>query len=403
MSDVKNLELDLPWMQEVLLELLRVPSPSGRTDVVMQHVGERLEEIGLPFEVTRRGVMVGSLDGGEGVLDRAVVIHTDTIGCMVQALKDNGRLAIVPVGTHSARFSEGSRVTILTDDPEHTYTGTILPTKASGHAFGDDVDTHPIGWEHVEVRVDEHVATAQDLADLGIQVGDFVAQVAFPVISRSGYVTSRHLDDKAGVAATLAAFKAVLDAGLELEVGAHLLITTAEEVGHGASSGLYQDVAELVSVDAAVVAPGQHSTETGVSIAMQDLHGPFDYHLSRKLHGLAKDHGIEAHRDVFRFYRSDVASALEAGAETRAALVGFGVDATHGWERTHLDALKATGELLALYLQTPLTFAKWDAERAGRLKDFPSTAVQPVRREPEWDPESPDLLEDEGSPEDYQG
>ncbi|MBS3939970.1 MAG: osmoprotectant NAGGN system M42 family peptidase, partial [Actinobacteria bacterium] len=317
MSDVKNLELDLPWMQEVLLELLRVPSPSGRTDVVMQHVGERLEEIGLPFEVTRRGVMVGSLDGGEGVLDRAVVIHTDTIGCMVQALKDNGRLAIVPVGTHSARFSEGSRVTILTDDPEHTYTGTILPTKASGHAFGDDVDTHPIGWEHVEVRVDEHVATAQDLADLGIQVGDFVAQVAFPVISRSGYVTSRHLDDKAGVAATLAAFKAVLDAGLELEVGAHLLITTAEEVGHGASSGLYQDVAELVSVDAAVVAPGQHSTETGVSIAMQDLHGPFDYHLSRKLHGLAKDHGIEAHRDVFRFYRSDVASALEAGAETR--------------------------------------------------------------------------------------
>ncbi|HSK23720.1 MAG TPA: osmoprotectant NAGGN system M42 family peptidase [Egicoccus sp.] len=401
MTDVKRLELDLPWMQEVLLELLRVPSPSGRTDVVMQHVGERLEEIGLPFEVTRRGVMVGSLDGGEGDLDRAVVIHTDTIGCMVQHLKDNGRLAIVPVGTHSARFSEGSRVTILTDDPEHTYTGTILPTKASGHAFGDDVDTHPIGWEHVEVRVDEHVSTAQDLADLGIQVGDFVAQVAFPVISRSGYVTSRHLDDKAGVAATLAAFKAVLDAGLELEVGAHLLITTAEEVGHGASSGLYQDVAELVSVDAAVVAPGQHSTETGVSIAMQDLHGPFDYHLSRKLHGLARAHGIEAHRDVFRFYRSDVASALEAGAETRAALVGFGVDATHGWERTHLDALRATGELLALYLQTPLTFAKWDAERAGRLKDFPSTAVQPVRREPEWDPESPDLLEDEGSPDDY--
>ncbi|GGI08398.1 osmoprotectant NAGGN system M42 family peptidase [Egicoccus halophilus] len=402
MTHAEKLELDLPWMQDVLMELLRIPSPSGRTDVIMQHVGERLEEIGLPFEVTRRGVMVGSLDGEEGTLDRAVVVHTDTIGCMVQALQDNGRLAIVPVGTHSARFSEGTRVQVLTDDPENVYYGTILPTKASGHAFGDDIDTHPIGWEHVEVRVDEKVSNAQDLADLGIQVGDFVAQTAFPVITRSGFVTSRHLDDKGGVAATLAAFKALLDRGEELPVGAHLLITVAEEVGHGASSGLYQDVAELVSVDAAVVAPGQHSTETGVSIAMQDLHGPFDYHLSRKLHGLARDHGIEAHRDVFRYYRSDVASALEAGAETRAALLGFGVDATHGWERTHLDALVAVGELLALYLQTPLTFANWDAEPSGPLKNFPSTAVQPVRREPEWDPEAPELIEDDPFPDDYE-
>jgi peptidase M42 family hydrolase len=313
---------------------------------------------------------------------------------MVQSLKPNGRLAVAPVGTHSARFSEGSRVTILTDDVEHTYTGTVLPNKASGHAFGDDIDTQPIGWEHVEVRVDERVSSAQDLADLGIQVGDFVAQVAFPVITRSGFVTSRHLDDKAGVAAALAAFKAVIDSGRELPVGAHLLITIAEEVGHGASSGLYQDVAELVSVDSAVVAPGQHSTETGVTIAMQDLHGPFDYHLSRKLHALGRDCGIEVNRDVFRFYRSDVASALEAGVETRAALIGFGVDATHGHERTHMDGIVATAELLSVYLQTQLTFAKWDAAPLGPLENFPSTAVQPIRREPEYDPESVELVED---------
>jgi peptidase M42 family hydrolase len=393
MNGPKHLDLDLDWMQEVLLELLRIPSPSGRTDVIMQHVGERLEEIGLPFEVTRRGVMVGSLGGEEGTLDRAVVVHTDTIGCMVQQLKPNGRLAVVPVGTHSSRFSEGSRVTIFTDDPENTYSGTILPTKASGHAFGDDIDTHPHGWEHVEIRVDEKVHDDRDLAALGIQVGDFVSQIAFPVITRSGYVTSRHLDDKAGVAAALTAFKALIDAGLELPVGAHLLITVAEEVGHGASSGLHNDVAEMVSVDSAVVAPGQHSTETGVTIAMQDLHGPFDYHLTRRLHKLGVDHGIEVNRDVFRFYRSDVASALEAGAETRAALIGFGVDATHGHERTHLDSIEATARLLALYLQTERTFARWDAEPSGPLRDFPSTAVQPIRREPEWDPESADLLE----------
>lgn len=397
-ADLNPLPIDVPWMQEVLLELLRIPSPAGRTDVIMQHIGERLEEIGLPFELTRRGAMIGTLDGSHDTLDRAVIVHSDTIGCMVHTLKDNGRLAIVPVGTHSARFSEGTRVSIFTDDPERTYTGTILPTKASGHAFGDDIDTHPVGWEHVEVRVDEKVHSANDLHALGIRVGDFVAQTAYPVITRSGYVTSRHLDDKAGVAAALAAFKAVIDAELTLPVGTHLLITIAEEVGHGASSGLYHDVAEMVSVDSAVVAPGQHSTETGVTVAMQDLHGPFDYHLSRRLLAMGDRFGIEVNRDVFRFYRSDVASALEAGVETRAALIGFGVDATHGHERTHLDSIEATARLLALYLQTDLTFAKWDAAPTGPLSSFPSSAVQPVRREPEIDPEDDDLLEAEPFP-----
>jgi peptidase M42 family hydrolase len=397
-----RLDIDVEWMSEVLLELLRIPSPTGRTDVIMQHVGERLEEIGLPFELTRRGAMVGTLTGNGGGLERAVVVHTDTIGCMVRELKPNGRLSIVPVGTHSARFSEGSRVTVFTDDPERVITGTILPLKASGHAYGDAVDTQAVGWSHVEVRVDEPVRTAEDLAAIGIQVGDFVAQVAFPVITRSGFVTSRHLDDKAGVAAALAAFKAVIEQGAELHVGAHLLITIAEEVGHGASSGLTHDVAEMVSVDSAVVAPGQTSTETGVTIAMQDLHGPFDFHLTRRLCRLAADHGIEAHRDVFRYYRSDVAAALEAGAETRAALMGFGVDATHGHERTHLDGIVATADLLALYLQTDLTFARWDAAPTGPLREFPSTAVQPVRREPEFDPEDDELVEDDPFPEELE-
>jgi peptidase M42 family hydrolase len=398
--DITKLDIDVDWMSQVLLELLRIPSPTGRTDVIMQHVGERLEEIGLPFELTRRGAMVGALEGNGGGLERAVVVHTDTIGCMVRRLKDNGRLTVVPVGTHSSRFSEGTRVSIFTDDPERTYTGTILPTKASGHAFGDEIDEHPHSWDHVEVRVDEKVSSAADLAALGIQVGDFVAQVAFPVITRSGFVTSRHLDDKAGVAAALAAFKAVIDDGHELPVGANLLITIAEEVGHGASSGLEHDVAEMLSVDSAVVAPGQHSTETGVTVAMQDMHGPFDYHLTRRLCRLGTDHGIEINRDVFRYYRSDVASALEAGAETRAALIGFGVDATHGHERTHLDSIVATAELLALYLQTELTFADWDAAPTGPLREFPSTAVQPIRREPEFDPEAEDLVENQPFPAD---
>lgn len=382
--------IDTAWMEQVLFDLLRIPSPTGRTDAVMQYVGERLEEMGLPFELTRRGAMLGHLDAEPGELARAIVVHTDTIGCMVSALKENGRLAVVPVGTHSSRFAEGARVTVYTDDPERWYTGTILPTMASGHAFGAAIDEQDVSWDNVEVRVDEGVADADDLAELGIRIGDHVALMAYPTLSRSGYLNSRHLDDKGGVAAALAAFKATVEHGERLPVGAHLLITIAEEVGHGASGAITPNVAELLSVDVAVAAPGQASTETGVTVAMQDLHGPFDYHLTRRLDALAREHGIEVQRDVFRYYRSDVAAALEAGAETRAALLGFGVDATHGNERTHLDSITATARLLAAYLRTPLTFQNWDASPTGPLERFPSTAVQPARLEPRVDADAED-------------
>jgi peptidase M42 family hydrolase len=381
--DVTTPPIDVAWMRELLVELLRIPSPTGRTDEIMQFVGETLEKIGLPFELTRRGAMLAHMPGQASTPDRAIIVHTDTIGCMVRAIKPNGRLSLVPVGTHSSRFSEGTRVTIFTDEPTRTFTGTILPLMASGHAFGDAVDAQDTGWDTVEVRVDELVSTEADTRALGIQVGDFVAQLALPEVTRSGFVKSRHLDDKAGVAAVLAAFKGMVDEGITPVVDAHLLITISEEVGHGASHGLHTDVAEMVSVDSAVVAPGQASTETGVTVAMQDMHGPFDYHLTRKLLRLADDHGIQTNRDVFRYYRSDVASALEAGAETRAALIGFGVDATHGFERTHIDSLIATAKLVSLYLQTDLTFGEWDVDRTGPLRDFPSTSVQPAERGPE--------------------
>jgi putative aminopeptidase FrvX len=155
-------------------------------------------------------------------------------------------------------------------------------------------------------------------------------------------------------------------------VSAHLLITIAEEVGHGASHGLHADVAEMVSIDSAVVAPVQDSRETGITVAMQDMTGPFDYHLTRKLLGLCREHGIEHRRDVFHHYRSDVAAAIEAGAEMRAALIGFGTDATHGHERTTLAAIRSIAELTTLYLQSELTFADWDTRRSGDLAHFPS-------------------------------
>ena len=376
----KLLPIDMDYVQEVLVRLLRTPSPTGRTDQVMQLVGEQLDLLGIPFELTRRGVIVAELTGeSPAAPDRTIVVHGDTIGCMVRQLKDNGRLAVVPVGTHSARFAEGARVTIFIDDlDQRFYTGTVLPLLASGHRWGDAVDEQGVGWEQVEVRVDEDVHDAAGLAALGIDVGDFVAFDATPEITASGFVKSRHLDDKAGIAAALGAFKAIRDHSVVLPVNAHLLVTISEEVGLGATHGIDEHVAELVSIDVAVVAPGQQSTERTVNVAMHDSSGPFDYHLSRRLLALAAEHGIDHRRDLYGFYRSDTASALQAGAHSRAALVGAGIDASHGHERTHLDGIRHTAELIAVYLQTELTFPYWDARAQGDLVDFPSRSVQPA-------------------------
>ncbi len=380
-------KIDVPWMLDLLLRLLRTPSPAGRTDAVMQLLGDELAELPVELALTRRGSLLARLPGrNEGA--RAVVAHADTIGCMVRDLKPNGRLEVVPVGTHSARFAEGCRVTILTDDPDRSFSGTILPLMASGHAYGDEIDTQPAGWAHVEVRVDERCDDERDLAGLGINVGDFVAIDSLPIVGDNGYVNARHLDGKAGVAAALAALHALCRDGRELPHDVHLLITIAEEVGQGASHGLQEDVAEMVSLDNAVCAPGNHSIEDGVTIPMLDATGPFDYHLTRHLCRLCEAHGIPYARDVFRYYRSDVAAALEAGAETRAALVAFGVDASHGAERTHVDSLEAVAKLLCAHLLSPLTFARWDREPQGDLRDFPSgRQPAPVERFGELPPE----------------
>ena len=369
------LRVDRDYLEQVMLELLEIPSPSGRTDHVMQYVGERIAAIGLPFTITRRGALLASLDGSRDDVDRTVVAHADTIGCIVSGLKDDGRLEVRPVGTHSARFSEGAQVRVFTDDLEAVITGTILPLKASGHRYDDEVDHQGVGWEHVEVRIDEPAEGVADLRRLGIDVGDFVALLSQPVITPHGYVKARHLDDKAGVAAVLAAFKQVVDAGVHVPVNAHLLITATEEIGHGASHGVDPKVAEIVSIDTAVVAPGQQSRENVVCVGMADGVGPFDYHLSRRLLTLAAEHGIPAVRDVFVHYRSDLAAALESGADSRTALLCFGVDATHGHERTHMDGLVHLAELLTVYLQTDLVFPDWDRVVRGDLQDFPSVAV----------------------------
>ncbi len=361
-------EIDQDYLIKTLLTLLEIPSPSGYTDRVVHRVGEEIEQLGVPFALTRRGAVRVKLEGAATSPARAIMSHLDTLGAMVKNLKPNGRLEIVPIGTWSARFAEGARVTIFTDSGSKR--GTILPLKASGHTYNDEIDTQPVSWDNVEVRTDDFCATAEALESEGYSIGDFIALDPKTELC-NGFINSRYLDNNAGVACMLTAIKALRSSHKPLPFDCYMLFTISEEVGTGGSAVLPADIAELIAVDNSTPAPGQNSQERSVTIAMADSSGPFDYHLSHKLIDLCKRHGIAHHRDVFKYYRSDTASAVEAGNDIRYALLGFGTDASHGYERTHTDGLIGLTQLLITYAESGLTFRR-DQNPLGPLKGFPS-------------------------------
>jgi peptidase M42 family hydrolase len=367
--------LDSDYLRDMLLRLLEIPSPSGYTDGIVRFVTDELERIGAHVELTRRGAIRATLKGRQPSPDRAVVSHIDTLGALVKELKGNGRLRIAPIGHWSARFAEGARVTLFTD--ETTYRGTILPLKASGHTFNKEVDSQPVGWEYVELRIDADVSRASDLSRLGINIGDIIAFDTSVEISPDGYINSRHLDDKAGAAAVLTAAQGLVTSKADLPVDCHLLFTISEEVGSGASAVLHGDVAEMVSVDNGTVAPGQASREFGVTIAMADSTGPFDYHLTRHLIDICRREAIVHQRDVFRYYRSDSATAVEAGNDIRTALVTFGIDASHGYERTNIDSIESVARLLMHYLKSAPLFSR-EKKALAPIEGFPHQPVVPT-------------------------
>jgi peptidase M42 family hydrolase len=364
---MKALPIDSEYLVGVLKRLLATPSPTGYTDRVVHLACEELEQLGVPYEVTRRGAIRATLEGEHSSPDRAVVAHIDTLGAMVKSLKPNGRLEIVPIGHWNARFAEGARVTIFTD--VRPYRGTILPLKASGHTYAAEIDSQPSAWTNLEVRIDEPSDQLEDLFALGVHVGDIIAVDTNPEFNENGFINSRHLDDKAGAAVVLAAAKAIREGQVQLPMDCHILLTISEEVGSGASAALHQDVAEMVTVDNGTTAPGQNSREYGVTVAMADQTGPFDYHLTHRMIQLCQEFEIPFQRDVFRYYRSDSASAVEAGNDVRTALVAFGIDASHGYERIHLNALESLAQLLAVYMQSPTLYPR-DRDEIGPRAGF---------------------------------
>lgn len=378
------MKIDEAYLVAQLKALLAIDSPTGYTDQVVRHCSRELERLGLKPELTRRGAIRAVRQGSRRKGARAIVAHLDTLGAQVKLVKENGRLELVPIGHWSARFAEGGRVTLYSE--QGSFRGTVLPLKASGHTFNDGVDTLPVGWDHVELRIDAVTQSKADTRALGIDVGDFVAFDTNAEFLDNGFINSRHLDDKAGVAIALAAIEAVEREGTKTPVDVHWLFTIAEEVGVGAASIVTSEIASMVTIDNGTTAPGQNSSEFGATIAMADQSGPFDYHLTKKLVDLCREENIPFQKDVFRYYRSDSASAIEAGHDVRTALATFGIDASHGYERIHVHALTSVASLVAAYVASPLEITR-DVNEVSGIKGFPR---QPIAEadQPEFDPES---------------
>ena len=364
---MSGIAIDTTYLVEQLKALLAIDSPTGFTDTVVRHCTEELERLGLRPELTRRGAIRAVRQGSRRDGARSVVAHLDTLGAQVKLVKPNGRLDLVPIGNWSARFAEGARANIYSE--ERYFRGGILPLKASGHTYNDEIDTQPVGWTNLELRVDERTTSYEETRALGIDVGYIVAIDPQPEFLDSGFIVSRHLDDKAGAAITLATIEALERTGARTPVDIHFLFTIAEEVGTGATAIVAPEVASMVTVDNGTSAPGQNSSEFGVTVAMADQTGPFDYHLTKKLVELCRENEIDFQKDVFRFYRSDSASAVEAGHDVRTALVAFGVDASHGYERVHEHALHSIARLLTAYVTSPLEIQR-DVEEISDMEGF---------------------------------
>ncbi len=341
--------IDTKALINFLTCLLNTPSPTGFTDQAIDLCEEVLQDIpGVQLARTRKGALVATLPGETDGPWRALTAHVDTLGAMVKEIKSNGRLKMTKLGGFPWNTVEGEGVTVFAASGE-TYRGSILLTKASTHVHGQDVVKTDRKDDTMEVRLDARTTSADETKGLGIQVGDFV--VFDPRVEvTNGFVRSRHLDDKACVAAMIFAVKALAEAGLSPRVTSVLHVSNYEEVGHGASAGIPAEVSELISVDMAAVGDGQTSDEFHATLCVKDSGGPYHYGLNQKMRRLAEKFKIAHKIDIYPYYGSDGEAYWRAGGDVAVALIGPGVDASHNYERTHTEALEATVQWCLAYL-----------------------------------------------------
>jgi putative aminopeptidase FrvX len=341
--------IDTSYMLEFLTGLLKTPSPTGFTEAAINYTEQALKVFSfLEISRTNKGALVATWTGEKSDSPRALTAHADTLGAMVKEIKSSGRLRMTRLGGFGWSTVEGEGCTVFTQSGEQIR-GSILLEKASGHVHGSAFSETKRDDEHMEIRLDARTASSEETRALGIEVGDFV--VFDPRVEvTNGFVRSRHLDDKACVANLVTAIKALAESGFKPRQTTTFHISNYEEVGHGAASGLPDDLTELISVDMAAVGDGQTSDEFHATLCVKDSGGPYHHGLSNKLRKLADDQDIPYKVDIYPYYGSDGEAYWRAGGDVAVALIGPGVDASHNYERTHTEALEATTNWIVAYL-----------------------------------------------------
>ena len=333
----------IDFIAEQLKTLTAIPSPSGYTKNATDYLMKLLQDMGYEPKLSRKGNVFVTI-GGEGE-PLVLAAHVDTLGAMVRSIKDNGRLRPTTLGGHVWSTADGENCTIHTRDGK-VYTGVVLNTEPSAHVADKKVETLE---ENMEILLDEPVSTKAETLALGIQTGDIIAMDPRTVITESGYIKSRFLDDKLSASILLGIAKIVKDESLSFHRKVSLLLTVYEEVGHGGSF-VPEDTTEMISVDMGCVGADLGCTERMVSICAKDSGGPYNYDLVTELSNIAKEEQLNYAIDVYPHYGSDVEATLHAGYDIRHGLIGPGVYASHNYERSHLDGVKNTFLLLTTYI-----------------------------------------------------
>lgn len=341
-------EISKDYLVRILTDLLNTPSPTGFTEWAVSLVELELNSMNINNYQTRKGALVAFMQGFESSAPRALTAHVDTLGAMVKEIKPNGRLKLTALNGVEWNSIESEGVLIHTRGGS-SISGSVVLANGALHV-NKEVPTSPRNADTLEVRIDERTSSPEETRVLGIEVGDFVTFEPRVEVTDSGYIRSRFLDDKACVACILAALKSLTDAGITPLQRTHILFSNYEEVGHGGYAGLPDDLAEYLVLDMACVGEGQAGDEYHCSLCTKDSSGPYSRELGDKISSLAERSGIELKRDVYPYYGSDGSVYWRSGGQAQVALIGPGVDSSHCYERTHIDALIATAELVAEYL-----------------------------------------------------
>ena len=345
MSDCRKY---VDYIMEQAKNLLAIDSPSGYGREVTEYLLKELEALGVQARRTVKGGVIADFGGRnkeDGILLEA---HCDTLGGMVAQIKENGRLKLTNIGGMKPANAEAENVRIITK-ADGIYEGTCQLVDASVHVNGSYEKTERT-WDTVEVLVDEDVTCREDAVKLGIMPGDYVCFEPRTRITSSGYIKSRFLDDKASSGVLLGIAKYVSEHPGCLKRNVQLFFTTFEEIGHGASAGIPEEIEDLLAVDMGCVGDHLACTEKQVSICAKDSSGAYHFEMTNELIEVAKEHGIDYAVDIYPSYGSDAGAALRSGKDVRYALIGQGVYASHGYERTHKDGMKQTFELALNYV-----------------------------------------------------